>query len=328
MRFTPTDEQRAFTGALDALLAGADAPGAARAWSEGDTAPGLALWRRLAEQGVHALAVPEESGGLGAGPVDLVLALEVVGRHALPGPWVESVAFLPALLGPGKELAALAEGAVGTAAAPPLAPRAVDADVADQVWVLADEGVRRARPGSAHRSVDAARRLVDVTGEGEPTPVPDAGRALDLAVLASAAQLLGLGERLLDDTVAYVKQRRQFGREIGSYQALKHRLADVRITLDFAAPLVHGAAVTFDSGPAAGDRPEDRGRAVSAARIAAGDAAYLATRAALQLHGAIGYTRELDLSLPLLKVRALVSAWGTPSLHRRRVLDRLTGTGA
>lgn len=328
MRFTPTDEQRAFTGALDALLAGADAPGAARAWSEADAGPGLALWRRLAEQGVHALAVPEESGGLGAGPVDLVLALEVVGRHALPGPWVESVAFLPALLAPGKEVAALAEGAVGTAAAPPYATRAVDADVADQVWVLGDDGLRRARPGAVHRSVDPARRLVDVTGEGEVVAPCGEDRAVDLAVLASSAQLLGLGERLLDDTVAYVKQRRQFGREIGSYQALKHRLADVRIALDFAAPLVRGAAVTFDSEGAPGDRLEDRVRAVSAARVAAGDAAYLAARAALQLHGAVGYTRELDLTLPLLKVRALGGAWGTPSLHRRRVLERLTGTGA
>ena len=117
-----------------------------------------------------------------------------------------------------------------------------------------------------------------------------------------AAQLLGLGEHLLDASVAYVKQRRQFGREIGSYQAIKHRLADVRIALDFARPLVFGAAL--------GEVP------ASAAKVACGDAAYLAARTALQVHGAVGYTRELDLSLWITKVRALVTAWGTPAFHR------------
>ena len=125
-------------------------------------------------------------------------------------------------------------------------------------------------------------------------------RAFDLAVLATSAQLLGLGEHLLDASVAYVKQRKQFGREIGSYQAIKHRLADVRIALDFARPLVFGAAL--DEVPA------------SAAKVATGDAAYLAARAALQVHGAVGYTRELDLSLWILKVRALVTRVGNPGI--------------
>jgi alkylation response protein AidB-like acyl-CoA dehydrogenase len=117
--------------------------------------------------------------------------------------------------------------------------------------------------------------------------------------------------------VEYVKQRKQFGREIGSYQALKHRLADVRIALDFVRPLVLGAALTFGT--------EAQARDVSAAKVAASDAAYLAARTALQLHGAIGYTEEYDLSLWILKVRALVSAWGTTSFHRDRVLQSLNG---
>ena len=110
----------------------------------------------------------------------------------------------------------------------------------------------------------------------------------------------------------YAKQRRQFGREIGSYQAVKHALADVRIALDFARPLVLGAAVL-----GAGARD------VSAAKVAAGDAAHLASRVALQVHGAIGYTREYDLFLWITKVRALVGTWGTPSFHRARVLEAL-----
>ncbi len=135
-----------------------------------------------------------------------------------------------------------------------------------------------------------------------------------MAVLATAAQLLGAGERLLADAVAYVKQRRQFGREIGSYQAIKHQLADVRIALDFARPLVQGAAVA---------ERDTFGRDVSAAKLAAADAAYLASRVGLQVHGAVGYTLELDLSLWLTKVRALVAAWGTTAHHRDRVLAAL-----
>ena len=95
-------------------------------------------------------------------------------------------------------------------------------------------------------------------------------------MLATSAQLLGAGERVLADSVTYVKQRKQFGREIGSYQAIKHALADVRIALDFARPLVFGAAL--------GEVP------ASAAKVAAADAAYLASRTGLQVHGAIGYT--------------------------------------
>jgi alkylation response protein AidB-like acyl-CoA dehydrogenase len=111
--------------------------------------------------------------------------------------------------------------------------------------------------------------------------------------------------------VEYVQQRKQYGRAIGSYQAIKHQLADVRIALDFARPLVHGAALTTTS------------RDVSGAKVAAGDAAYLASRVALQVHGAIGYTAEFDLGLWINRVRALVGAWGTASYHRARIADSL-----
>ena len=135
----------------------------------------------------------------------------------------------------------------------------------------------RRRPG---RSVDPTRRLFEVTaGDAVETRRPRAGlrpgRAGDRPPSCSA-----LGERLLADSVAYVKQRKQFGREIGSYQAIKHQLADVRIALDFARPLVYGAARSAR-------RPC---RDVSAAKVACADAAYLAARDRLQVHGAIGYT--------------------------------------
>lgn len=319
MRFELTGEQQDFARTLDKLLAASDTVSVARAWADDDTTAGLDLWSRLADQGVTALLVPEEHGGLEAGGVELAVAFEALGRHAVPGPWVESAAYLPVALvaGPGELLEQLAAGAVGTVAVPPHVPHALDADVADHVLVQ-DGTLHVATTAGRLRSVDGTRRLF----EARPGSAVDAGdrsaEAFDTAVLAAAAQLLGCGERLLSDTVAYVRQRRQFGREIGSYQAVKHRLADVRIALDFARPLVLGAALALGT-----DDPATRARDVSAAKVAAGDAAYLASRAALQLHGAVGYTRELDLSLWILKVRALVGAWGTPAHHRRRVLDAL-----
>jgi len=321
VRFAYTAEQESFAASLESLLASADTVSVARAWAADDTAPGRKLWQRLADQGVTALLVPEESGGLGAGGVELTIAFEALGRHAVPGPWVESAAYLARALD-GQALAAVAEGAVGTVAIPPHTPYALDADAADRVYAVAAGALVSATPVGRAASIDVTRRLFEVASTGATTGDGAAtlDRAFDTAVLACSAQLLGAGERLLTDTVAYVKQRRQFGREIGSYQAVKHTLADVRIALDFARPLVLSAALSLDTA--------DGGRDVSAAKVAAGEAAYLASRAALQLHGAIGYTRELDLSLWVTKVRALVSAWGTPAYHRRRVLDSLVGRGA
>ena len=306
MRFVLSADQRDFAAALDALVSASDPVDVARAWADGDTGPGLKLWSRLAEQGVTSLATD-------ASAVEVCVAFEVLGRHAVPGPWVESAAYLPLALGHAIE-------GVATVAHPPHVPFALDADVADRVYVVGDEGIGEAESAELVRSVDPTRRLFRVVSTGSTTEMAlstetgDLERAFDLAVLATGAQLLGCGERLLADSVVYVKQRRQFGREIGSYQAIKHRLADVRIALDFARPLVWGAALAPD---------ETQARDVSAAKVACADAAYLASRAALQVHGAVGYTQELDLSLWITKVRALVGAWGTPAFHRARVLEAL-----
>jgi len=298
MRFELDGDQRDFADALDGLLGSSDSVSAARAWAAGDPAQGLELWARLAEQGVTSLAAD-------ASPVEVCLAFEALGRHAVPGPWVESAAYLPVALGH------VVEG-VGTLALPPHVPYALDADVADEVYVGLGDALHRATVGDLVGSVDRTRRLHTVT-PAERVASRDLEAATVLAVLATAAQLLGAGERVLADSVTYVKQRRQFGREIGSYQAIKHALADVRIALDFARPLVYGAAL------------DPQRRDVSAAKVACGDAAYLASRTGLQVHGAVGYTQELDLSVWLTKIRALVTAWGTPAFPRSAVLEALVG---
>ena len=328
------------------LLSGADVPAAARRWADGDLAPGLALWRRLAALGVTALAVPEKCGGLGASPLDLVVACEELGHHALPGPVAESLAAVPALLavladtgladtgladtgladtgeppGAGGEwLAGLAAGdLIATLAMPPRLPFAADAGAAGLVLLAQDGAVYRARLGATHRSVDPARSLSEAHG-GEVLArdaAEAAARALDLGALACSAQLLGAGRALLEASVRHASVRAQFGRPVGAFQAVKHKLADVAIGLEFARPLLDAAATAL------GDDAATAGRDVSAAKVACADAAYRAARAALQVHGAIGYTAEHDLSLWLGKVRALVPAWGSQAEHRARVVAGL-----
>ncbi len=311
MKFALDEQQRDFAASIDAALGAADLPGAIRAWADGDVAPGRKVWEQLANLGVTALVVPEKFDGLDADPVDLVVALERLGRWSVPGPVAESVAVAPILLADDKRSAQLASGElIATVALPPHTPRAVDAEAAGLVLLADENGVTQASVGECHRSVDPSRRLYDVTATGD-TWQADVKRAYEFGALATAAQLVGGAEALLSDTVDYAKQRTQFGRTIGSYQAIKHKLADVHIAIELARPLVYGAALSLE--------PRD----VSAAKAAASEAGLLAARSALQTHGAIGYTQEHDLSLTLLRVQALRSAWGAPEAHRRRVLEAL-----
>ncbi|MUL84038.1 MULTISPECIES: acyl-CoA dehydrogenase family protein [unclassified Mycolicibacterium] len=317
MNFEIDEQQRDFAASIDAALGAADVPAAVRAWGDGDTAPGRKVWAQLADLGVTALLVPEKFDGIEAHPVDLVVALERLGYWAVPGPVTESIAVAPVLLADDERAAGLASGdLIATVAMPPQVPRAVNADVAGLILLAADGQVADATAGAAHDSVDPARKLFDVTATGA-SAAADTARAYEFGVLATAAQLVGAGQAMLDQSVEYAKQRTQFGRIIGSYQAIKHKLADVLIAVELARPLVYGAALSLAEGS------PDTARDVSAAKVAAADAALLAARSALQTHGAIGFTQEHDLSLSLLRVQALRSAWGDPSLHRRRLLGAL-----
>ncbi|MCX4761251.1 acyl-CoA/acyl-ACP dehydrogenase [Streptomyces sp. NBC_01275] len=312
MRFLLDAEQRAFADSLDAMLTAADTPKAIREWSRGEHTSGRALWSRLADAGVFALAVPEAYEGLGPRPVELALAFVELGRHAVPGPLVETVTAAALVREPGPAKRLLPALACGESMATVAyeGSYALDGDLADVRLSLAPDGLRLAPGHEATRpSLDPARRLARLRPGGELLAVrPPVREALLWARLATAAQALGVGLALLERTVAYVGQRTQFGAPVGSFQAVKHRLADARIALEFARPLVLGAAVTMT--------PAD----VAAAKVSACEAAYATARTALQLHGAIGYTAEYDLSLWLTKARALRTAWGTPDECRADAL--------
>lgn len=230
-------------------------------------------------------------------PVDLVVVFEELGHHAVAGPLIESLAVLP-LLGVGP----------GSVAFPPDVPHAVEAD---RYFLVEGGTLREAAPAAELSSVDPARRLFELAGAAVVATDVPAARAFDLGVLTCSAQLLGLGRAMLEMTTAHVLTRTQFGKPIGQFQAVKHHLANVLIGLELARPLVFGAAVTMSA------------RDVSAAKVAVSDAAWQAARVALQVHGAIGYTAEHPLGRFLLQTRALRTAWGSPSMHRARVLEAL-----
>lgn len=318
MNFEIDDQQRDFASSIDAALGAANVPAAVRAWGAGDVDPGRKVWATLADLGVTALAVAEEYDGIDAHPVDLVVAAERLGYWGVPGPVTESIAVAPILLAGDGRSGDLASGElIATVAMAPHAPRAVDADTAGVILVAGDGTVADGEAGEARGSVDPARRLFDVSPTGD-TRSADTARAFEFGALITAAQLVGAGQAMLDASVAYAKQRSQFGRLIGSYQAIKHKLADVHIAVEMARPLVYGAALSLADGNA------DTARDVSAAKAAASDAALLSARSSLQTHGAIGFTQEHDLSLLLVRVQALRSAWGDPTWHRQRVLKELT----
>ncbi|MGW7257892.1 acyl-CoA dehydrogenase family protein [Streptomyces sp. NPDC054834] len=318
MRFLLDTEQRALADSLHAMLTAADTPSVVRDWGRGDHTRGRALWARVAEAGVFGLAVAEPYDGTGPLPVELAVAFVELGRHAVPGPLVETVAAAALLTEPGLAKRFLPPLVAGeTMATVAVTEYALDGDAATLHLALSPEGLRLSPgPGPARACLDPARRLTTLAPGGELlTPDPPLARAVAWARLATAAQALGVGLALLDRTVGYVGQRTQFGAPIGSFQAVKHRLADAKIALEFARPLLFGAALTMD--------PVD----VAAAKLSACEAAYTTARAALQLHGAIGYTAEYDLSLWLTRARALRTAWGGPDECRDLVLGGGDGRG-
>src|SRR5690349_11680400 len=204
MRFSPSTEQRELAATVHALLSATDVPAVNTAWADGDHEPGLDLFGKLAKIGVAELADL---------PVEQVVVFEELGRHAVPGPLVESYAVAPAL-GLTDDLA--------TVALPPHVPHALDADVATP-YVVDGDAVCRAEVGTPLTSVDPTRRLFEVRPGEWLGPAED---VMDRGVLCQAAQLVGLGRGLLDQASGYVTQRRQFGRPVGEFQAVKHHLAD------------------------------------------------------------------------------------------------------
>jgi hypothetical protein len=313
MQFAFTDDQLAFRDAVRDLLAKECAPAVVRdAWTN-ETGRSGAAWDALGAMGVLGALVPEADGGLALTELDVVLLAEETGYAALPEPFVEHVLVGAPLVSGEDE--GVASGVVTVTAGDPLAPYAA---VADRAVMLAPEAqiVRSASAEFApETSVDGSRRLgrLVATSDARPLTRRELSTAFWRGTLGYSAQLVGLARRMLAMTVEYASERKQFGAPIGSFQAVKHHLADVRIAIEFTAPLVYRAAYSL----AVGD--PDAVLHCSMAKAQSADAAELATRASLQCHGAIGYSYEYDLHLWMKRAWALSRTWGDASWHRDRV---------
>ncbi|MCQ3810587.1 MAG: acyl-CoA/acyl-ACP dehydrogenase [Acidimicrobiia bacterium] len=324
MDFSFSDDQVMFQEAVRDILVNECPPEVVRAAWENDNGRTDGLWTALAEMGVVGMTAPESAGGLGMNETDLVLLLEEAGRAALPEPLLEHTAVgIPTLAeagGPVSDawLERAASGEV-TLCAGPAGGYAVGAASCDLI-LLIGERVRAVPVDGAslveHRSVDGSRRLFEVEGDAV-TLDADPALAFDRSAAAAAAQCVGVAQHLLDATVEYVAQRYQFGKPVGSYQAVKHHLANAALKIEFARPTArHAAWCIATSDP-------DRSRDVSMAKALASEAVDLASRTALQCHGAIGYTFEYDLHLWMKRGWALSAAWGDAAWHRNRIATAL-----
>ncbi|MBV8951638.1 MAG: acyl-CoA dehydrogenase family protein, partial [Actinobacteria bacterium] len=286
------------------------------------------LWSKLAQMGVVGLTAPESCGGLGLSDLDFVLLVEEAGRAAMPGPIVETTAVaLPSLgeLEPAPRAAAgdaiVAVGLHGDEAGFGADADALLLTTGDELHLVE----RAAVTVEPVRSVDGLRRLAAVSWQ--PAPSTRIGGhaelqdARDRGALAVAAQLCGVAAHLIEVTVEYAKQRHQFGVPIGTFQAVKHHCANAALALEYARPLVYRGAYSMSRHDA------ERSIHVSMAKAYASDAARLAARVALQVHGAIGYTAEHDLQLWMKRAWSLSAAWGDAAFHRRRVSDAVFGPG-
>ena len=274
-----------------------------------------AIWQGLVDMGLPGLLVPEEQGGLGLTLLDAALVARECGRVALAEPLVESAfVAVPWLMAQGEtaDLAALGTG-----------ERRVSPSHNINDWV-ADGG------GEAIKSIDPLRNLSvrlersrEACLEGVSTSLEANGEEtsllLDLGALMNAAQLLGLAEAMLDQAVAYSTMREQFGQPIGGFQAVKHMLANVAVALEFARPVVWRAAQAVQ------DRLDSASLHVSHAKLAAADAGYLAAESAIQVHGAMGYTYEVDLHFWMKRTWALAGSWGSRGFHARRIDAAIIG---
>jgi alkylation response protein AidB-like acyl-CoA dehydrogenase len=324
---------------------------------EGRAALARNRWGVLAELGAPALVVPELAGGLGRDDVDLVGVLEEAGRACLPEPLLETAALAAptlAALRPERTAEAALRTLVEDDA--PFAVGGVDVTAVEPVSstvVAADGTLRTPRVVGARDAVvlllacrddDSGWQLHAVPATSctvEPTPSLSPTRDLstvhwpltsdtliaygvaaaaavsllaDRAAAGTAALLVGLGERMVAMAAAYAKERHQFGKPVGSFQAVKHHLANARVALEFARPATYRAAWSLATAQ------PTLSHDASMAKALASEAAEVASRVALQVHGAIGYTWECDLHFYLKRTWALSRAWGDADTHRRLVL--------
>lgn len=335
MDFTFTEDQLLFRDTIRRFLMNEATPELLREVWETETGRSERMYQQFAEQGLTALSIPEAFGGLGCGDVDWVLLAQDLGYYAVPDSLISSACIAVGILNSLPEasplraewLPQILDGSARVAVGHPVNSLVADAHVAN-VFLLHHEGALHAVSASAVKltanpSVDPARRLFRVEwSPGPGTRILDAEQAqavwadtLERGALATSAQLLGLAQRIRDLSVDYSVERKQFGKPIGSFQAVKHLVANMAVQIEFAKPVVYRAA------HALAHRHPLRHIYVSHAKLAAGEAAWFAAKNGIQVHGAMGYTWEMDLQIFMKRAWALDAEWGDRGFHKARLAD-------
>lgn len=327
MFFAFTQDQLAITEAARQMLVETCTTASLRAMLKDDRAIDAARWRTICEMGLLGMLAGEDKGGIGMALADFIGIAEAAGYVALPEPLVELAGVtIPLLAGLADDRGSLAAALGGSfvALGHPANRLVADADSAEALLLWDGGDIHLVRRGDVRlerqESFDPFRRLFSVHWQPAAATLVarDAGDAAPIGGALAAAQMIGLAQRCIDMSVAYVRDRNQFGKPIGSYQAVKHLLANAQVKVEFARPVVHAAAAELPLGsPAALAR-------VAHAKIAAGAAADLAARTAVQVHGAMGMTWEVDVHFFLKRITALRNAWGNQAALMPKVIERIS----
>jgi alkylation response protein AidB-like acyl-CoA dehydrogenase len=326
MHFAFTDDQAAVNEAAREMLVERCRPADLRKMLEQGVPLDESRWATIRDMGLLGMLAPEASGGLSLGLIDFVAIAEAAGYVALPEPLVDLAGIaVPLLVGLADDKGWLDRVLAGeiVAIGHPANPFVAHADIAGALLLSHGEELhlvdKDAVTLTREESFDPFRRLfrVDWTPMAATCVGTGWGDTADRGAVLAAAQLLGLGQRCIDMAVAYAKDRTQFGKPIGSYQAVKHLLATAQVKIAFARPVVHAAAAELPLGTLAA-----RAR-IAHAKIVAAEAADLAARTAVQVHGAMGMTWEVDVHFFLKRALALKSDWGTPAAHMETVIERI-----
>jgi alkylation response protein AidB-like acyl-CoA dehydrogenase len=331
VRFAFTDEQVGLRRSVRKVVELHGGVGAARRAMQSELGHDGALWSRLAgDLGLAGLVIPERLGGAGLGWVEVAAVNEELGAALAPVPFFSTVCLATSVLvacpGADAALAAIARGETAALVVGRGSRHVVDGHTADLLVVATDDGVfvvRGDAPGVRRRriaTVDPTRTVAEVQLDAA-APLERVGdRAdLDLARVALAAEQVGGAQRCLDLAVEYAKVRQQFGRPIGSFQAIQHTCADMFVLVESARSAAYHAAWTADHDP------ENLGAAAATAAAYCGDAFYRCAGDAIQVHGGIGFTWEHDAHLYWKRARADRALLGAPAAQRERIAAMILG---
>ena len=325
MQFAFTDDQAAINEAAREMLVESCQPADLRRMLDAGSTFDAARWQTICDMGLPAMLAPEDAGGLGLDLIDFVAIAEAAGYVALPEPLVELAGLAVPLLARAGAADLLGAAASGNhvALGHPARPFVVEADRAVALLLGHGDDLHCVDPQEVtlvpRASFDPCRHLFEVqwTPSASTRLACGWGDTLDRARVLIAAQMLGVAQRAIDMAVAYARDRQQFGKPIGSYQAVKHLAANAQVKVEFARPVVEAAAAELARG----------GMAASAraahARIAAAEAVDLATRNAVQIHGAMGMTWEVDLHFWVRRGLALQRSWGSNATAMDAVIARI-----